>query len=63
VSVGNLLALTSSTTAALLSQPRIFYIMAEDGLLYGCLTKMNKKGVPVNSIILTGKKFKRIILE
>ena len=55
ISVGAIFGLTTATFACLLGQPRIFYSMAQDGLLFKIYAKVNRDtGVPTVGTILTG---------
>jgi len=54
VAVGSLTSITATTLVSLIGQPRIFFQMAQDGLLFEIFSKTNKKGVPIWGTILTG---------
>lgn len=55
VSFGAIFGLTTGTFTSLMGQPRIFYRMAMDGLLYKVFAKINPRTqVPTEGILLTG---------
>eukprot|EP01105_Mastigella_eilhardi_P022620 TRINITY_DN558_c0_g1_i4.p3 TRINITY_DN558_c0_g1~~TRINITY_DN558_c0_g1_i4.p3 ORF type:complete len:160 (-),score=36.78 TRINITY_DN558_c0_g1_i4:1455-1934(-) len=55
VSVGAVLGTVTATFSGLLGQPRIFYRMAKDGLLFPLFCKVSAKtGVPVLGTLITG---------
>jgi APA family basic amino acid/polyamine antiporter len=55
VSFGAIFGLTTATFACLMGQPRIFYSMAQDGLLFKIYARVHPKtGVPTIGTILTG---------
>ena len=55
VSVGAIFGLTTATFTCLMGQPRIFYRMAKDGLLFEFFGKVDEKSkVPVKGSIVTG---------
>jgi len=54
VSAGSLFGLTTATFTCLLGQPRIFYRMATDGLLFPLFADLSQQGVPVVGTLLTG---------
>jgi len=55
VSCGAIFGLTTATFACLMGQPRIFFSMAQDGLLFKIYGRVNPKtGVPVAGTIITG---------
>jgi amino acid transporter len=51
---GAVFGLTASTFTGLLGQPRIFYRMSVDGLLFPFFSKLSKRSVPIVGSILTG---------
>jgi len=53
IAFGSVSTLSSTTLCALLGQPRIYYKMARDGLLFRILGHVNKKHVPVAGTIFT----------
>lgn len=55
VSFGAIFGLTTATFACLMGQPRIFYSMAQDGLLFKIYARVHPRtGVPTIGTILTG---------
>lgn len=55
VSFGAIFGLTTATFTCLMGQPRIFYSMAKDGLLFRIYGQINPKtGVPTIGTIITG---------
>jgi basic amino acid/polyamine antiporter, APA family len=55
ISFGAIFGLTTATFACLMGQPRIFYSMAQDGLLFKIYARVHPKtGVPTVGTILTG---------
>jgi len=55
VSIGAIFGLTTATFACLMGQPRIFYSMAQDGLLFDIYGRIDPDtGVPTAGTILTG---------
>ncbi|MGK3735408.1 MAG: hypothetical protein ACI8RD_011728 [Bacillariaceae sp.] len=55
VSIGAIFGLTTATFACLMGQPRIFFSMAQDGLLFKIYGRINPKtGVPTAGTVLTG---------
>jgi APA family basic amino acid/polyamine antiporter len=55
VSAGAIFALTSATFVGLMGQPRIFYSMAKDGLLFPIFGEVNPEThVPTAGILITG---------
>lgn len=55
VSCGAIFGLTTATFACLMGQPRIFFSMAQDGLLFKMYGRVNPEtGVPVEGTIITG---------
>ncbi len=55
VSFGAIFGLTTATFACLMGQPRIFYSMAQDGLLFKIYGRVHQQtGVPTVGTILTG---------
>ncbi len=55
VSCGAIFGLTTATFACLMGQPRIFFSMAQDGLLFKIYGRVNPDtGVPIEGTIITG---------
>jgi amino acid transporter len=55
VSCGAIFGLTTATFACLMGQPRIFFSMAQDGLLFKFYARVNPDtGVPIAGTIVTG---------
>lgn len=55
VSFGAIFGLTTATFACLMGQPRIFYSMAQDGLLFKIYGKVHPQtGIPTMGTIITG---------
>lgn len=54
INVGSVFGLTASTFTGLMGQPRIFYRMAVDGLLFKFFGTLNTKGVPFYGCLVTG---------
>lgn len=55
VSFGALFGLTTSTFTGLMGQPRIFYSMAKDGLLFDIFGQLNEEtGIPMAGTLITG---------
>eukprot|EP01117_Protostelium_nocturnum_P009508 TRINITY_DN3394_c0_g1_i1.p1 TRINITY_DN3394_c0_g1~~TRINITY_DN3394_c0_g1_i1.p1 ORF type:complete len:573 (+),score=110.26 TRINITY_DN3394_c0_g1_i1:100-1818(+) len=54
ISIGSVTTITATTLASLVGQPRIFYQMASDGLMFSIFGKTNSKGIPVIGTIITG---------
>ena len=55
VSCGAIFGLTTATFACLMGQPRIFFSMAQDGLLFKIYGRVNPNtGVPVEGTLITG---------
>ena len=54
VSIGSLSCITVVTLCSLLGQPRIFYAMAHDGLLFSPFGRVNKKQCPAFGTMVTG---------
>lgn len=55
VSCGAIFGLTTATFACLMGQPRIFFAMAQDGLLFKIYGRVNSDtGVPIEGTIITG---------
>jgi APA family basic amino acid/polyamine antiporter len=55
VSIGAIFALTSATFVGMMGQPRIFYSMAQDGLLFPIFAKVDSiTMVPTQGILITG---------
>jgi amino acid transporter len=54
VSVGSLFGLTAATFTCLFGQPRIFYRMATDGLLFPLFAQVDARGVPRTGTLITG---------
>jgi APA family basic amino acid/polyamine antiporter len=55
VSFGAIFGLTTATFACLMGQPRIFYSMAQDGLLFKIYARVHPKtGVPTVGTVITG---------
>lgn len=48
------LALASSVSAMILAGPRVYQVMAEDGVFFSLFAKKNKRGVPQFSVIFQG---------
>eukprot|EP01027_Heterolobosea_sp_BB2_P016803 GEZU01023873.1.p1 GENE.GEZU01023873.1~~GEZU01023873.1.p1 ORF type:complete len:480 (-),score=170.02 GEZU01023873.1:76-1515(-) len=54
VDIGICTTVTATVLCSLMGQPRIFYRMAKDGLLFRFMSKLNKHNVPVASTIISG---------
>jgi len=54
VAAGSVTTMTATTLVSLIGQPRIFYQMAKDGLLFQIFAKTNSAGVPNYGTIITG---------
>ena len=54
VAIGSITTLTSTTLTSLMGQPRIFYQMAQDGLLFKIFAKVSSRQIPVFGTIITG---------
>ncbi|MDP2435739.1 MAG: amino acid permease, partial [archaeon] len=54
IAVASLVALTATTLCSLLGQPRIFYQMAVDGLLWPVFSKVDSRAVPIWGTIISG---------
>ena len=54
IAVASVIALTATTLCSLLGQPRIFYQMALDGLLWPIFAKVNRNKVPLFGTIFSG---------
>lgn len=53
VAVGSVTTLTATTLSSLLGQPRVFFQMSQDGLLFETFSKVSGRGVPVTGTIIT----------
>lgn len=53
VAIGSITTLTATTLTSLMGQPRIFYQMATDGLLFKFMLKLNKSKTPYVATIIT----------
>lgn len=53
IAIGSITTLTATTLTSLMGQPRIFYQMAQDGLLFKYLLVLNSKKIPWISTIVT----------
>jgi len=55
VAFGSLTTMSATTLASLVGQPRIFFQMSKDGLIFKLFSKVNPKtGVPVEGTLITG---------
>ena len=54
VTVGSIFGLTTATFTCLLGQPRVFYRMSADGLLFPLFSQLNANYVPVAGTLITG---------
>jgi len=55
IAFGSVTTITATCLASLVGQPRIFYQMAQDGLMFPIFGRLNKRtGVPVFGTIITG---------
>jgi len=54
IAVGSVTTISATTLTSLVGQPRIFFQMAKDGLIFSVFKKTNHKGVPVLGTIITG---------
>jgi len=55
ISFGSITVITATTLVSLVGQPRIFYQMSKDGLMFKIFGKVNRRtGVPVEGTIITG---------
>jgi len=54
IAAGSVTTLTATTLASLLGQPRIFYQMALDWLLWKPFVKLNNSQIPIFGTIITG---------
>jgi len=54
VAAGSVTTMTATTLVSLIGQPRIFYQMAKDGLLWQIFATTNKSGIPIWGTIITG---------
>eukprot|EP01118_Nematostelium_gracile_P009396 TRINITY_DN3160_c0_g1_i1.p1 TRINITY_DN3160_c0_g1~~TRINITY_DN3160_c0_g1_i1.p1 ORF type:complete len:546 (-),score=126.59 TRINITY_DN3160_c0_g1_i1:29-1666(-) len=54
VAVGSVTTMTATTLVSLIGQPRIFYQMSQDGLIFSALGRLNKKGAPSYGTVVTG---------
>ena len=54
IAFGSVTTLTATTLCSLFGQPRIFYRMSQDGLLWTPFSMLNKKQVPIFGTIVTG---------
>ncbi len=54
IGISSVLALSVTTLASLLGQPRIFFQMAQDGLLFAAFGRVNKQQSPVFGTWITG---------
>lgn len=52
--IGSLTTMTATTLCSLLGQPRIYFSMARDGLMWPAFAKLNKHQVPVFGTLVTG---------
>jgi APA family basic amino acid/polyamine antiporter len=53
VAIGSITTLTATTLTSLMGQPRIFYQMAQDGLLFRFMLKLNSKKIPYIATVVT----------
>lgn len=53
VAIGSITTLTATTLTTLMGQPRIFFRMAQDGLLFSWLMKLSKNKIPIVGTIAT----------
>jgi APA family basic amino acid/polyamine antiporter len=55
ISFGAIFGLTTATFSCLMGQPRIFYSMAQDGLLWKLFARVHPKtGIPISGTLITG---------
>lgn len=55
IAFGSVTTITATCLCSLIGQPRIFYQMAKDGLMFQIFGKVNEKtGVPMEGTIITG---------
>lgn len=55
ISFGAIFGLTTATFSCLMGQPRIFFSMAQDGLLYKLYARVHPKtGIPIFGTVITG---------
>lgn len=54
IAVSSVIALTATTLCSLLGQPRIFYQMAVDGLLWPVFARLDSRQVPIWGTIISG---------
>eukprot|EP01119_Soliformovum_irregulare_P004980 TRINITY_DN1623_c0_g1_i1.p1 TRINITY_DN1623_c0_g1~~TRINITY_DN1623_c0_g1_i1.p1 ORF type:complete len:546 (-),score=132.14 TRINITY_DN1623_c0_g1_i1:175-1812(-) len=54
IAFGSVTTMSATTLVSLIGQPRIFYQMAKDGLIFKIFQRTNVKGVPVWGTIITG---------
>lgn len=53
VSIGSITTLTATTLTTLMGQPRIFFKIAEDGLLFQSFLKLSSKKIPIVGTLAT----------
>eukprot|EP01128_Nolandella_sp_AFSM9_P003793 TRINITY_DN1671_c0_g1_i2.p1 TRINITY_DN1671_c0_g1~~TRINITY_DN1671_c0_g1_i2.p1 ORF type:complete len:609 (-),score=89.75 TRINITY_DN1671_c0_g1_i2:89-1915(-) len=53
VAVGSVTTLTATTLSSLLGQPRVFFQMAQDGLLFETFGTVSARGVPITGTLVT----------
>jgi len=53
VAIGSITTLTATTLTSLMGQPRIFYQMASDGLLFRFMLKLSSKKIPYIATLVT----------
>lgn len=51
---GSVTSMTATTLCSLIGQPRIFFQMASDGLMFPLFARVNSKGVPFYGTLITG---------
>ncbi|PRP86621.1 hypothetical protein PROFUN_05100 [Planoprotostelium fungivorum] len=54
IAIGSVTTITATTLTSLVGQPRIFFQMANDGLMFPIFAKTNSKGAPVYGTLITG---------
>ena len=54
VTLGSILGLTTATFTCLLGQPRVFYRMATDGLMFPLFGQLSENYVPIAGTLITG---------